>query len=81
MLRPYGAARVVMSWRRNRAAIELKVDRTKTRARRFPFSLIQPSAEADDETASETLAAPSPRVRGEGGVRGRHRCLSVAGDR
>jgi hypothetical protein len=29
MLRPYGAARVVMSWRRNRAAIELKVDRTK----------------------------------------------------
>jgi hypothetical protein len=29
MLRLYGAARVVMSWRRNRAAIELKVDRTK----------------------------------------------------
>jgi hypothetical protein len=25
MLRPYGAARVVMSWRGNRAAIELKV--------------------------------------------------------
>jgi hypothetical protein len=29
MLRPFGAARVVMSWRRNRAANELKVDRTK----------------------------------------------------
>src|ERR1700722_3489796 len=29
MLRPYGAARVVMSWQGNRAAIELKVDRTK----------------------------------------------------
>jgi hypothetical protein len=29
MLRPYGAARVVMSWPGNTAAIELKVDRTK----------------------------------------------------
>jgi hypothetical protein len=28
-----------------------------------------------------TLAAPSPRVRGEGGVRGRRRCLSAASHR
>jgi hypothetical protein len=46
----------------------------------FLSCLILPS-NGGGQTMSETLAAPSPRVRGEGGVRGRHRCLSVAGDR
>jgi hypothetical protein len=50
-------------------------------ARRFLSLSSCQETEVDDETMSETLAAPSPRVRGEGGVRGRRRCLSVAGDR
>jgi hypothetical protein len=40
MLRPYGAARVVMSWRGNRAAIELKVDRTKKARAALMISLL-----------------------------------------
>jgi hypothetical protein len=43
MLRPFGAAHVVMSWRGNRAAIELKIDRRKI-ARTPLMAMLAPSA-------------------------------------